>query len=296
VDASRCVACFNCISNCDEGGIHLNWLGKAKAKGKLKLPERKKPAASPGGASGVGGGGAVPVPVHVPAPVPAQQPVFTRRAFVAGVGSVAVAGGAGWLGAKLSASPDDPKNRVVAPPGALSRVRFVGQCTGCLLCVSACPSHVLEPALAQYGSFSGFMKPRMNYDRSFCNIDCVRCGEVCPDGALQRLVPADKPKTRIGLAKVTLERCVVHRENTACGACGEHCPTAALQMITPKGGKFPEPVVNETQCIGCGACEYICPARPEKAVVIHGLAVHETASELKEEAVKAPTPVDDFAF
>jgi polyferredoxin len=282
VDASRCVACFNCVSSCDEGGIHLNWLGKAKAKGKLKLPERTKPAASPADAS--------------PIPVPASQPVFTRRAFVAGVGGAAVVGGAEWFGAKLSASPDDPKNRVVSPPGALSRVRFVGQCTGCLLCVSACPSHVLEPALTQYGSFSGFMKPRMNYSRSFCNIDCVRCGEVCPDGALQHLVPQDKPRTRIGLAKVTLERCIVRRDNTACGACGEHCPTAALQMITPKGGKFPEPVVNETQCIGCGACEYICPARPEKAVVIHGLAVHEKASELKQEAVKAATPVDEFPF
>ena len=32
------------------------------------------------------------------------------------------------------------------------------------------------------------------------------------------------------------------------------------------------PKVNESLCIGCGACENICPARPVKAIRIHGAA------------------------
>ena len=34
------------------------------------------------------------------------------------------------------------------------------------------------------------------------------------------------------------------------------------------------PVVNEEQCIGCGACEYLCPSRPVSAITVNGLSTH----------------------
>ncbi|MDR2862393.1 MAG: 4Fe-4S binding protein [Puniceicoccales bacterium] len=263
VDMSRCVGCFDCVSVCEEHGIGPSWLGRVKARG--KLPEKRKAATDAASTQ--------------------RQPALTRRAFVSGVGGVAVAGGLGVLGMHAGAKAN--AGRTASPPGSGGRGHFLDQCTACQLCVSACPSHVLEPSILQYGRGAGFMKPYMNFDSGFCNINCTVCGDVCPDGAIQRLSPKEKQVACIGVAKVTIELCIVRTQNTACGACAEHCPTAALQM-KPGKGKFAEPVVNEAYCIGCGACQWICPALPVRAVLIHGREKHRTAALLVQEKAADP--------
>ena len=35
------------------------------------------------------------------------------------------------------------------------------------------------------------------------------------------------------------------------------------------------PIVNESICIGCGACEYVCPSRPFSAIFVEGHEVHK---------------------
>ena len=35
------------------------------------------------------------------------------------------------------------------------------------------------------------------------------------------------------------------------------------------------PSVNETLCIGCGACEHLCPVRPVSAIQVEGHEVHK---------------------
>ena len=34
------------------------------------------------------------------------------------------------------------------------------------------------------------------------------------------------------------------------------------------------PTVDENRCIGCGACENLCPSRPYSAIHVNGLQVH----------------------
>ena len=34
------------------------------------------------------------------------------------------------------------------------------------------------------------------------------------------------------------------------------------------------PVVNTERCIGCGACEHLCPARPFSAIYVEGHERH----------------------
>ncbi|MDR1497521.1 MAG: 4Fe-4S binding protein [Puniceicoccales bacterium] len=272
VDFSRCVACFNCVAVCDKAAIRLAFRGRAKARGA--------------------------VPLRAPRPV-AAQPVLTRREFVAGAGGVAaLAGGFALLGGGHFASAA-ASNSVTAPPGALSRKRFIERCTACQLCVSTCPSHVLAPALSHYGTPAGFMKPYMNYTDSFCNINCTVCMDVCPDGALVRLPLAEKQVSRLGLAEVTIERCIVRASDTACGACAEHCPTAALQFVKGKR-TYDEPKVNKDLCIGCGACEFACPALPVKAIIIRGFEKHEKAVEMEQEKAEDPnadkTSAGEFPF
>ena len=91
------------------------------------------------------------------------------------------------------------------------------------------------------------------------------------------------------------EKCIVLTDGTDCGACDEHCPTKAITMVPYGDSGLFIPNMETELCIGCGACEYICPAVPDKAMVVHALAVHQIAAEPtldKQEKVK----VDDFGF
>jgi formate hydrogenlyase subunit 6/NADH:ubiquinone oxidoreductase subunit I len=45
-----------------------------------------------------------------------------------------------------------------------------------------------------------------------------------------------------------------------------------------KGKRSPKiPVIDIERCIGCGACEHLCPARPFSAIYVEG---HERHKEL----------------
>lgn len=56
----------------------------------------------------------------------------------------------------------------VSPPGSKSIDRFTSTCTACHLCVSACPSRVLEPSFLEFGLL-GMMQPRINFRAAHCN-------------------------------------------------------------------------------------------------------------------------------
>ncbi len=310
IDFSRCVGCFDCVSVCDEGGLHYRWLGRtpnAPAAANVQRPTLNVQHSN--NTTDIDDAqtshlnverSALNVERFPPLPSPPPAPPASRRAFLAtlatGALTLATTRGQEHNRSEISNTNAQPvRGKAIAPPGARSIDRFVAQCTACQLCVSACPSHVLEPTLFGYGSVEGFMKPRLNFERSFCNINCTTCGDVCPDHAIARLSHADKQTTRIGVAHVRRSHCIVITDGTACGACAEHCPTAALQM-KQHGAPHAEPVVDARYCIGCGACQFACPALPKKAVVVHGLDTHEKADVLVQEKAAAPAGSNDFAF
>jgi len=181
----------------------------------------------------------------------------------------------------------------VMPPGAFNRDHFTGNCTACHLCVSACPSGVLKPSLFEYGFF-GMMQPYMDFNASFCNYECVRCTEVCPNSAILPLTVEEKLTTQIGVVRFEKENCVVITEGTACGSCAEHCPTKAVRMV-PYKGELTIPEITTEICVGCGACEYACPVTPYKAIVVDGHLRHQKAQIPEEEKLDSK-PMDDFPF
>jgi ferredoxin len=183
---------------------------------------------------------------------------------------------------------------VICPPGASSGERFLDRCTACHLCISECPTGVLLPAFFEYG-LSGLMKPRMDYRAAFCNFDCRRCGEVCPDGAIDLLDLAAKHIVKIGETHFYHDKCVVVTNGTDCAACSEHCPTKAVSTI-PYGNNLRLPLVRDELCIGCGACEYACPAKPDKAIKVTGLREHGWAKKVIEPKATLPKPAGDFPF
>lgn len=164
----------------------------------------------------------------------------------------------------------------ILPPGAKSEKHFHHHCTACQLCVSACPNKVLRPST----DLNHFMQPYMSYEEGYCRPECHACSDVCPAGALHKLEPEVKVSTQIGHAVVIKKNCLAANGTAQCGNCERHCPTGAIQMVkvNPDDEHSPKmPTVDETRCIGCGACENLCPSRPFSAIYVEGL---ETQKEI----------------
>ncbi len=196
----------------------------------------------------------------------------TRKGFIAGAAAGAaavVATGAvedkifdGGM-ADVTKPGIDRRNAPLKPAGSLSIVDFAKRCVGCQLCVKACPNHVLRPS----GRLRDFMQPEMAFDLGWCTVDCSRCAEVCPAGAIRPLSGIRKEEVRIGHAVWHADRCVAASEGVNCTACERHCAVKAIKRKKSEGGAM-TPVVDEEKCIGCGACEHVCPARPMPAMVV----------------------------
>jgi polyferredoxin len=260
IDHSRCVMCLDCVTSCRKNGISLR-----KSWG-------EKPP---------------PVPT-TPAPVQAVGtgiPSLKRRTFLASTLALpAIAWaegghgdhrGGGGHGKACRGGLNQFNKQAVLPPGAISLDHFQSHCTACQLCVTHCPDQVLRPSISQHG-LRGFLQPFQDFETSFCSYNCSNCSQICPTGAIQPLTVAQRKTVRTGVAEFFRGRCVVKTEGTSCGACSEHCPTQAVHMVKWKNG-LTIPEVDPDLCIGCGGCEFICPVRPHKAIIVNGLGIHEQA-------------------
>lgn len=265
VDHSRCVDCFNCVSACkDNALVFAPVRAKKTGEGNPKTDESK-------------------------------------RAFIAK--SISFLLGFTFIGKHLfgqsvpqpekDTTIPEEKNFPVTPPGSHSITHFTDKCTACHLCVSACPTQVLQPSWFQYGIF-GLMQPHMDYHAGFCNFECKVCGDICPNGAILPMELETKKQTQLGVAQFIKESCVVYTDETDCGACSEHCPTKAVKMV-PYKGSLTIPEMEQEICIGCGACEYACPTRPYRAIYVDGNDVQILAEKPKVEEQEVEV-LDDFPF
>ena len=213
--------------------------------------------------------------------VASSQENMGRRTFVSLVGltlgSVAMAQKDKLVDGGLTVLEDKkPPRRTtpIVPPGASSLSQFRKHCTGCQLCVAQCPNGVLRPS----ADLLSLMQPEMSYERGYCRPECTRCSHVCPAGAIRPISPEDKSSVQIGHAVWVRERCLPVSEGVSCGNCARHCPVGAIRMVRLD----PEdktsaliPTVFEERCIGCGACENLCPVRPLSAIYVEGHEAHK---------------------
>jgi len=166
--------------------------------------------------------------------------------------------------------------RLIRPPGALAEADFLELCQRCGLCMKACPTNVINPALAEAG-MPGFWSPRLIMTQGYCEYTCTLCGSVCPTGAIRPITVKEKTERpiKIGSAYLDRGRCLPWSGNAPCIVCQEHCPTSpkAIYLKTekvpkPDGGEITVqlPYVDLKQCIGCGICEYKCPVQGLPAI------------------------------
>ena len=245
IDYSRCVMCMNCIENCSTGAIKIQ-----------RRLSRKENVEEESGAND------------------------SRRNFIITGIALAAASAAkasdkvtdGGLAKIIDKEKPQRKTRIV-PPGAVSLSHLQRHCTGCQLCISACPNDVLHPST----ELSTFMQPVVGYEKGYCRPECVRCSDACPVGAFHKITVEEKSAIQIGRAVVNLGTCVATSRGQKCGNCADKCPTGAIKMVARDSNNENShymPVVNESKCIGCGACEYYCPVRPISAIYVNGNEKH----------------------
>ena len=249
IDYRRCVTCMDCIDSCKHGAISYKYrFGKKEIKETSETGNTNN----------------------------------ARRSFLTGMGLVLVSSAVkaqekkvdGGLAVILDKKVPARMTPLV-PPGAKGLRNMRTHCTGCQLCVSVCPNQVLRPST----KLETLMQPEMSYERGYCRPECTKCSEVCPAGAILKLTPADKSATQIGHAVWVEKNCVPLRDKVACGNCARHCPTGAITMVpsdADDADSLKIPVVNVERCIGCGACENLCPARPFSAIYVEGHEQHRT--------------------
>ncbi len=252
IDFTRCVACFNCMDVCPSEVISYqqNWMMNESDVNEKDNSKRE----------------------------------FISKTLIYFIGLSGLSLSQVKIIPEKESTVPVNKKLMSSPPGSKSLDHYNLTCTACHLCVTVCPTKVLQPSFLEFG-FLGILQPYMDFKTSFCNYDCVSCLEVCPTGAIIPLKQEQKKVVQIGKAIFVKDNCIVETEKKACGACSEHCPTKAVDMVDYKEGlKIPE--VTDKFCVGCGACEYACPTIPYKAIYVEGNSVHQIAEKRKLEQLE----------
>lgn len=233
----ECVLCLNCQASCPDGALRFRFFQQEKPA-KVDVGRRTVLASAAAGL------------VFVPA----------ARAGVHG--------------------PVRPYPRRIRPPGSLPEDQFLERCIRCSTCGKACPTNVIQPAVTEAG-LEGIFTPVLVPTAGYCEAPCTTCTEVCPTGAIAPLTAELKgwettdPRVKLGMAVIDRGRCLPWANRTPCIVCEEHCLTAEkairLDEVEELGfdGKLvtlQRPHVDPGRCVGCGACEFVCPVVSRPAI------------------------------
>lgn len=206
----------------------------------------------------------------------------TRREAIKGVAVLAAVETAekttdgGFAPVSLPGVPARPAP--VLPPGAVDRKTFNVKCVACGLCIANCRGG----CLAASTDLKRFGQPEMDFRRGYCLLGCnYACGRVCPAGAIDWIPRLERKDVHMGHAIWKKDLCIRTTDGVECTACSRKCPVGAIHVVDGF------PVVDKGACIGCGACEHVCPARPMPAIFVKGFEKQRVVRPMSKDDVAA---------
>ena len=113
------------------------------------------------------------------------------------------------------------------------------QCMACLECVRACSNAYYKEFHPDKAALK--IVQRGENVRPMVCVQCGKCAEVCPSGAITQ-----NPK---GVWMISRKLC------TGCGKCAEICPGHTITVENGKAHIVPR------ACIRCFCCHEMCPAK-----------------------------------
>ena len=277
IDYTRCVDCFDCLEACKHGALGFQVssfkVQGSRVQGSGRQTEYRNNDITESNSQ---------FSIFNSQLAKVAQPSQSRRSFLLTALSAGAGAALAQTGKKMDGGYAVIEEKVIPerqtpilPPGAQSAEYFAKHCTACQLCVSECPNDVLRAST----DLLHFMQPVMGYEYGYCREECHKCSDVCPTGAINLADAAMKTSTKVGQAHWIKKNCIPVTDGVDCGNCARHCPTGAIEMI-PLDENDEEgvyiPMVNESRCIGCGACENLCPARPLSAIIVEGIEQQQT--------------------
>lgn len=253
-----------------KGRVWCNWICPAGTlfcilSKKSVLAHRVGPGCAGCRACFARGGSAAPAKAAPQSGPGADGDGVTRRDAIKGVAVLAAVEAAekttdgGYALVSLPGSPD--RSVPALPPGAADRAEFNVKCVACGLCIANCRGGCLSAST----DLRRFGQPEMDFRRGYCLPGCsMKCAAVCPAGAIRPPEGVPRRDIHVGHAVWRRELCIRETEGVECTACSRKCPVGAIHIVEGF------PVVDRDACIGCGACEHVCPARPMPAVFVKG--------------------------
>jgi MauM/NapG family ferredoxin protein len=257
IEPAECSLCLDCLARCPEQGIGLRFYPHPLEPVRAALPAQRageiRPRPSQGEAARV-------------------NPVLTRRQALQAL----AAGAASVLLLRIDPATARRHPGRIRPPGVTDEATFLSACLRCAQCLEVCPTHGLQPAIAEAG-LEGLWTPRLVPRLGSCEYACHACGQVCPSGAIPRLTLEQKRAAVLGQAVVDRNRCLPWARDTECIVCEEMCPIPekavrleVLEVVSASGEprRLQRPVVLIEKCIGCGICENHCPLEGQAAIQV----------------------------
>ena len=238
--------------------------------------------------------------------LPGRQATITRPDTVRRTALATTAAGLAMiptLRATGAFGPDFDAKRI-RPPGSVDEMAFLDRCIRCGECMKVCPNNAIHPALGE-GGLEGLWTPIMIPRIGYCEQSCVLCGQVCPTGAIRRFTEKERkgegePPIKMGTAFYDFGRCLPWAMQTPCIVCEEFCPTSPKaiwleEVEVPKREskhgedgsppamttvKLQRPRVDPSLCIGCGACENVCPVIDEPAISVSSVGESRSSTNV----------------